>query len=358
MRSLLLSIFLFVLSSDESECLCTKEIALNIRKAYHYKGSFSTTTLTMTMPNDMVDVVKNELTNLSSLLGSLSNSLGSFDNSLPSLQTILETPEVGSIILDDISRIGLDFVPFLPDRSEISGLVIFFSRISSFLSDYIPDHEIQSEELFFRVYLLFFSSGLFFQIIFPTVGALKNPLSFKELRLYTKIFEPVGIPILKYRLLVSKCFEWKEVSPHSKLCLENKVDTFYMLYSGNINIITEPVQDLNDERYTNGSMNEYMSIIAFDFFDEFSSGQRILSSSKYNKKGISSNTYGQSQGIEESDNISRVITGACGACLLKIDTNELLELMSVDDKLSKSIKNVMFIKTREKVTRVLEDQKK
>eukprot|EP00560_Eucampia_antarctica_P002763 CAMPEP_0197833980 /NCGR_PEP_ID=MMETSP1437-20131217/20786_1 /TAXON_ID=49252 ORGANISM="Eucampia antarctica, Strain CCMP1452" /NCGR_SAMPLE_ID=MMETSP1437 /ASSEMBLY_ACC=CAM_ASM_001096 /LENGTH=358 /DNA_ID=CAMNT_0043438337 /DNA_START=123 /DNA_END=1199 /DNA_ORIENTATION=- len=355
MYSRLFKILVVTFSIQDSKAFCAKQNIANIMKKHNNAKDSSQTCISMFVSIDSLDIFSPITKSFKDFLESnLQNSLGSAEDVMPSFQTILESPEIESNILADISHIGLDFGAYLSDKTEALRLIILLGRVLSIISDYIPDHKIQPDELVIQLYMLYFSSRLFIRSYIPIISALRTSLSFEELRLYSTVFKPAGVSILQYRALASIAFEWREVSSYSTLLLENEDEVFYMLYRGKIDITTQIEQLPLHEKRSDRSTCDDQSTDAFGFFGHLAFARRIVAIDSFDENKTANNA---NQHIQRSDDFSktnRVRAGADGALLLKVNTVELLNLMAADDRFSNSIKSIIFTKMHEKLSKRLE----
>jgi len=282
------------------------------------------------------------------------NSLANINNLIPGFETTLENQAIESNMFAIMSHIGLDFGSYLSDKTEAIQLIILIGRLSSLISDYLPDHHIQPDDLIIQLYMLYFSSRLLIRSCTSMISTLQNSLSFEELRLYSKIFKPAGVSILQYRVLASKCFEWKEVPPYSILSFEDEDDISCMLYQGKIDINVQVDQYPLHRRCSDRSMSNIQSIDAFGFFDDLVFAQRICSTNPLDDSMDTSIDNEQRQSSEYYPQTNKITAGEDGALLLKINTTEMLKLVVTDDRFLNAIKSISFARMHGKLSNRLE----
>ena len=123
---------------------------------------------------------------------------------------------VESEILFVAAHIFLDFVTlFSPDSNRLRAMVLV-GRVCSMLSDYIADEYIAPDEFFLQVCLLSISSNAVVNSYIKPLsayylGETATGPSFRDLKIYLKIFRPFGLEWLQFKLLQkSGAIEWVE----------------------------------------------------------------------------------------------------------------------------------------------------
>lgn len=133
-------------------------------------------------------------------------------------QLVSHNVNVESEILFVAAHIFLDFVTlFSPDSNGLRAMVLV-GRVFSMLSDYIADEYIAPDEFFLQVCLLLISGNAVVNSYIKPLSAYYlgetaiNP-SFRDLRVYLKIFQPFGLEWLQFKLLQKNgAIEWVEAS--------------------------------------------------------------------------------------------------------------------------------------------------
>jgi len=130
----------------------------------------------------------------------------------------LVSQNVESEVLFVVAHICLDFVTlFSPDSNGLRVLVLV-GRVFSMLSDYIADEYIAPDEFFLQVCLLLITSNAIVNSYIKPLtayylGEKATVPSFRDLRVYLKIFRPFGLDWLQFMLLQKNgAIEWVEAS--------------------------------------------------------------------------------------------------------------------------------------------------
>ena len=152
-------------------------------------------------------------------------------------QDIANNPQIASKLFSIVAHIFLDFATFVsPDSNALRALVLA-GRVLSILSDYIVDNYIAPDELFLQSCLLLMASDAVGKSYIKPLSAYylreKAPVpSFRDLRVYQKIFRPFGLTWLQYMLLQSSgTIQWVDILKKGDVVFQPESDII-LVYTG------------------------------------------------------------------------------------------------------------------------------
>lgn len=322
--------------------------------SYNQNYDKSKTSISMIPMHDPLDTISSGMSPFSNIIASVFMAMGRRSQySTPAFESILDIPALGSTLLTDVSHIGFDFVSFLSDKTEAVRLIILLGRVFFIMSDYLPDHQIEPDELLIQMYMLYMSIDLFMQSTLPIISTLQTRLSFKDLRLYSKVFKPAGISSLQYKAMISRSLEWIRVPPHANHVLEKDDDSLYMLYQGEATTSSKARHFVDHKESPSISIRDQQRIRSFEIFGNISFARKILDATILDQDDI-----GALATIDCHDedfyNTSRIMAGTDGAILVKFNAHELMKLMSADYRLFHSMKYILFHQINDKINGIPE----
>jgi len=106
-------------------------------------------------------------------------------------------------LFGDMAHLILDFGTILNPDTIVLRLFIFLGRICSILSDYVPDHSMTYDETLFQFSMLAISSNMLFKKFRIAIASLNETTSFKDRRIYQRIFYPAGFSWFQYKSLLA-----------------------------------------------------------------------------------------------------------------------------------------------------------
>jgi len=229
---------------------------------------------------------------------SLMNIFGQFSND----------PLVESNVLNDMGHVLLDGFTFLSRSSQIrSKIFTILGRISVIASDYIPDHTINPDELFFQLFMLTVAITSLSQDLL-LLGTKIYSTSFREKRIYVRFFRDSGLAWNEYKLIFSKAFKWVEIQPFTTILQDSTIGSdFLWVYDGTV------------EAGLNGSMLKYFE--------------------RNSVVGLEQIVEEKQLGKETSNIVFR--SGEKGASLLKVNLKKISEQMNEDDSLQEFCRTLM-----------------
>ena len=142
-------------------------------------------------------------------------------------QSFSSDPDVfGGTVFQNLSHLfDLSMILICPEDTLLIRFALLVGRLFSVLSDYIPDHTLRPEELFFQLCMLGISAVPIFRNIIPSakvilaqeVDALPKR---RDVLAFRNLFEPVGISWIQFRTLFEcKALEWVEIEKGDDICL-------------------------------------------------------------------------------------------------------------------------------------------
>lgn len=311
----------------------------------------------MLNPQESIDL---SLPDTNSMIDAFSSSFfstgGDPNDTILSVESLREFPDFTYNILNDLAHIGLDFVNIISDRTETVRLIQVFGRVFAILSDYLPDNEMEPDAFLIQMYMLYVTLTLFVKSITPIITSLGTELSFQDLRLYSKLFKPAGVTRVQFKAIVSKSFEWIRVPPLSSCSLASEEQSFYLLYRGKIKIISNQEQVSHQESISDCTViYDESAIKQFQFFGDLSFICTMIDACLLENIDDMSNSADDfaEHNQELYKNLS-VTTEEDEALLLRINTTELIRLMSTDERLFDSMKYLLFNKLNDKYEELVE----
>jgi len=149
---------------------------------------------------------------------------------------ISNNPLIESNFLNDMGHILLDVLSLSPSSQIKSRIITILGRISFIASDYIPDHTINPDELFFQILMLVVSlSGLIRDLFLIRTKIYSS--SFRDKRIFVRYFRNSGLSWNMYKILFSSAFQWVEIKPFTTVHLKElrkKDYNFLWVYNGTI----------------------------------------------------------------------------------------------------------------------------
>lgn len=226
-------------------------------------------------------------------------------------------------LFGDLAHFLLDVVTFSSPDTMLLRLLIFFGRICSILSDYVPDHSMTYDEVAFQSTMLTVAGTKFFKKLSTTISSLKEATSFKDGRIYRNMFSPAGFTWIQYKMLLSsEVLQWTMYKPGEIFVQDSS--SLFITYRGEV------------EQFKDGTISRRYgscgSIYCHDIIGDLSQGSEILIDRKKRK------SLKDRQDIEEIVNIFR--SGSTGSMLLRIDVKQLMQLSEDDDDISENTKNL------------------
>jgi len=156
--------------------------------------------------------------------------------------------KVEAQLFGDMAHLILDFGTILNPDTIVLRLFIFLGRICSILSDYVPDHSMTYDETLFQFSMLAISSNMLFKKFRIAIASLNETTSFKDRRIYQRIFYPAGFSWFQYKsLLASGVLEWKEASA-AEILVEDS-DSLIITYRGEINQVINGSDIIHSRMY-------------------------------------------------------------------------------------------------------------
>ena len=258
--------------------------------------------------------------------------------------TCTNSIDVQAEFFADMAHIALDLAVFISPETIALRSIIFFGRVFSILSDYLPDHKMTMDELIFQSCMLIFATKMLIHSIKPLLSAPIDVTSFKNRRLYQGVFSPAGLTWMQYATIASMS-EWIEL-PADTVIFEEEA-SLYLTYRGDVTIFSDGSKVQNFGKY-NGKYT-------FDLIGDLQFSRKIIDQRTRNV--AQQNTCSASGGIIKKPQVTHrtLKAGPNGTSLLRIDTNYLLELMDRDELLADRIKDLVFSSMQKKLSSILED---
>jgi len=155
---------------------------------------------------------------------------------LESHQLIAKSPQIASKLFSIVAHIFLDVGTFVSPDSDALRALVLVGRVLSIISDFIVDDYIAPDELFLQSCLLLMAGDAVRKSFVKPLSAYylreKVPVpTFRDLRVYQKVFRPFGLTWLQFMLLQSSgAIQWVETF--------NKGDVLFQLESDIILVYT------------------------------------------------------------------------------------------------------------------------
>ena len=144
-------------------------------------------------------------------------------DTLASIAAAVETNDVMQAeVLNDMSHIVSDLAGIAP-TTYLLRLLVIVARLLGVTSDYVYDHKVLPDELFFQASTLAVSSVLFFKSMFPMVQSLFISTDPLDKAVYDQLFAPVGVSWMQFKVLKVSALDWIEVLPGTVLVDEQEL---------------------------------------------------------------------------------------------------------------------------------------
>jgi len=144
-------------------------------------------------------------------------------DTLASISAAVETNDaMQAEVLNDMSHIVSDLAGLAP-TTYLLRLLTIVARLLGVTSDYVYDHKVLPDELFFQSSTLAVSSVLFFKSMFPMVKSLFISTDPLDKAVYDQLFSPVGVSWMQFKALKVSALDWIEVLPGTVLVDEHEL---------------------------------------------------------------------------------------------------------------------------------------
>lgn len=276
-------------------------------------------------------------------------------------------PKLELELMNDVSHVALDVSTLLNPNTVWLRLCNVLGRILIISADYIQQGNTTPDEWVFQLAMLGISTRLFLGSAMPLLFAIfsVSTLSVRDRRIYTLLFESVGLTVLQFKtLLASTTLDWIQYEPNTSVELDGSY--MYFLYSGEattqLAAVTGNNEDTSDttsnpESNSNdaelGVSNRIFGDVQFASALESLVYKKTTKSSKSDKKAQSQVVVpdGNSTAVAES----RFVVGSQGASMLRISTDKIIKLMKNDNELTSSIQRLVSVSMQEKLSRFLRE---
>ena len=236
-------------------------------------------------------------------------------------------------IFGDMAHFLLDFATLCTPEIIIIRLLILLGRIFSILSDYVPDHTMTTDELFFQFSMLAIATKMFLEKLTTTISSLKEDTSFQDRRIYKSIFSPAGFTWIQYRtLLASHLLEWNHYRAGS--IIRHDEDSLLITYKGIVEKIENSPPSSSRRRKRFGMID---GKYCHDIIGDFARPPDFFSDFK-NKRPIEDNN-----NTEDHRKAGTFLAGLDGVTILRLDMKKVVQYASEEDiGLCESLKNLYF----------------
>jgi hypothetical protein len=230
-------------------------------------------------------------------------------------------PRVEAEVLTDFAHIGLDLSSYLGPATPALRLGIVIGRLCAIASDYIPDQQMNPEEIIFQGTMLCLASAAFLRSFLPILLGATAKTTFRD-RQAQRMLHGVGITWTQYKAMVAVALDWVQVDPYEYV--EDDENCMYWLYDGYVHLQTgKNIQTITAGSGYNSLLGDFASLL------------------HKNEKN--------------SDKQNPLIkAGGSGATLLRIDTQRLNMLMDHDPSLAESIRTLLVKGMSEKLSAFVE----
>lgn len=232
-------------------------------------------------------------------------------------------PTVEGELLNDMAHVALDLATLFGPSKIMLQCSLVLGRVFAMGADYLPDHFMLPEELVFQVFMLSLSwIGLVKTAAPMAIAALASNIDTRDGKTFSRLFQPAGTTWSQYKAMSVVALDWVEARPHELITTdETKTDGYiYWLYKGDAEVHSKGSFLYNVERKVNTKLED-----------------------------VGLGLFGESRLLEKKDSEperkyphTTVYAGQQGATLLRIDVEALTRLMSFDQDLAQSIRNVVF----------------
>jgi len=231
-------------------------------------------------------------------------------------------------LFGDMAHLILDFGTILNPDTIVLRLFIFLGRICSILSDYVPDHSMTYDETLFQFSMLAISSNMLFKKFRIAIASLNETTSFKDRRIYQRIFYPAGFSWFQYKsLLASGVLEWKEASA-AEILVEDSGNSL-ITYRGEIKqVVTKGSSDI----IHSGMYDGKVSVIG-----DFSKLNTLIKTKRTKPPKIQ-----QRCDLVDKQTECILLAGSTGATFLRIHMEELLQQAGDDADINECSKCLYF----------------
>lgn len=270
-------------------------------------------------------------------------------------------PQLELELMNDVSHVALDVSTLMNPNTVWLRLCNVVGRILIITSDYIQAGNTTPDEWLFQLAMLAVSTRLFLGSALPVLFAVFSisTLSVRDRRIYTLLFESVGLTVLQFKtLLASATVDWVQYEPNESVELDGSY--MFFLYSGEattqITGMNEESIIINTESVSNdaelGVSNRIFGDIQFAKTLESSVYKTTTKSSKSDKKSRSQAEV-PPEGNSTTAAASSFVVGSKGASMLRISTVKIIKLMKNDNELTSSIQRLVSLCMQEKLSRFL-----
>lgn len=244
-------------------------------------------------------------------------------------------PFVEAELFNDAAHVALDLTQFLGPATVAIRLFAVLGRIFCIASDYLPDHEINPEELVFQFTMLALASTTFAQSLNAIVLSYGKELTMRDRKCFASLFYPGGVSLMQYKMLATSAFTWEEAVPGSVITSDEfGIDSkqgLYWLYSGEATVESR------------GRILQKVLPKTVHLF-----GDLAFTPSNSRKKMVATAT---------SYPKTTLRAGTKGAKVLRINSQKLQELMEQDESLDRAIREILFDVMQERIAILLENAK-
>jgi hypothetical protein len=143
---------------------------------------------------------------------------------------------LASEILTDLSHVALDLVTLCGPSTVVVRLAAVVGRICSVGADYLPDHSMLPEEVWFQAFMLCVASTGLLQAMLPNLVSLVAPKpTLRDGKAFHHWGQPAGLSWEAFKALTTvRGVEWTVMEPGQSM--ETQPNTIYWLYRGQINV--------------------------------------------------------------------------------------------------------------------------
>jgi hypothetical protein len=263
------------------------------------------------------------------------------------------SPTVEAEILSNMSHVALDLFGFLNPERFLLRLSALLGRMMLMAADYDVDHKISADEMLFQGGMLALSAKQFMSSWCRIRGAQQKygDVSFRERVVYQLFFSPVGVSWLQFRSLVASCVDRVEVQPNETLetINHNGEQVAYWLYNGQVAMRHRADSPLAQEMHHRRGKPVGRQVSIEDSKVDGKSTKEF---------GLLAGPGALSAlvdfGVEEdgAGESLQLVVGDMGATMMRVNVAKLRELMDDDEKIDKTVRNLVLLSRRSKMQSV------